>query len=67
LALSAAIKEWPLAASVVTTLLFLMLGPQWLSDLSNPSWFTLMLLWPLVTILLSAFALVRHAESIAVK
>ena len=65
--MKAIVKEWPLAVSGVTTLLFLLLGSQWLSDLSNPLWFTLMLLWPLVTILLSAFALVRHAESIAAK
>jgi len=61
---SAALKEWPLAASVVTTLLFLLLGQQWLADLSNPFWFALMLLWPLAAILVSAFALVRHAESV---
>ena len=62
--MSAALKEWPLAASVVTTLLFLLLGQQWLADLSNPFWFALMLLWPLAAILVSAFALVRHAESV---
>jgi Ca2+:H+ antiporter len=67
LAVSAVVKEWPLAASVVTTLLFLSFGSQWLSDLSNPLWFALMLLWPFVAILISAFALVRHAESIAAK
>ena len=62
--MSAALKEWPLAASVVTTLLFLLLGQQWLADLSNPFWFALMLLWPLAAILVSAFALVRHAEGV---
>ena len=62
--MSAALKEWPLAASVGTTLLFLLLGERWLADLSNPLWFALMLLWPLVAILVSAFALVRHAESV---
>ena len=55
--MSAALEEWPLAASVATTMLFLLLGQQWLADLSNPFWFTLMLLWPLAAILLSAFAL----------
>ena len=62
--MSAALKEWPLAASVVTTLLFLLLGQQWLADLSNPFWFALMPLWPLAAILVSALALVRHAESV---
>lgn len=61
------LKEWPLAVSGATTLLFMLFGPQWLADLTNPLWFALMLLWPFVTILLSAFALVRHAESIAAK
>jgi Ca2+:H+ antiporter len=63
----AALKEWPLLASVVTTLLFLLFGSSWLDDLTSPGWYALMLLWPFVTILMSAFALVRHAESIAAK
>ena len=45
MAVNALVKEWPLAASVATTLLFLLYGAQWLSDLSNPLWFALMLLW----------------------
>jgi Ca2+:H+ antiporter len=63
----AALREWPLLASVVTTLLFLLFGSSWLDDLSDPGWYTLMLGWPFVTILMSAFALVRHVESIAAK
>lgn len=63
----AALREWPLLASVVTTLLFLIFGPAWLDDLTSPVWYALMLGWPFVMILLSAFALVRHAESIAAK
>jgi Ca2+:H+ antiporter len=66
-ALSAVLKEWPLLASFATTAAFLVFGKRWLEDLSQPAWYALMLLWPLVTILLSAFCLVRHAESLALK
>ncbi|HEY4368224.1 MAG TPA: hypothetical protein VGN07_13405 [Steroidobacteraceae bacterium] len=59
--------EWALLLTVITTALFTVFGKQWLADLSQPSWFALMLGWPFVTILLSAFAMVRHAESLAVK
>jgi Ca2+:H+ antiporter len=65
--LRAAIDEWPLLFSVATTAAFLVFGARWLEDLGNPAWFAFMLLWPLITILLSAFCLVRHAESLAVK
>src|SRR5262249_46976264 len=57
--------EWPLVLSVATTILFMIFGQGWLADLSDPFWFTLMFAWPFMTILLSAFALVRHAESLA--
>lgn len=63
----AALREWPLLFSLLTTGLFLLFGTRWLEDLTQPAWFALMLIWPFVTILLSAFALVRHAESLAVK
>jgi Ca2+:H+ antiporter len=59
-------REWPLLLSLVTTALFQFFGSQWLADLSQPAWFAFMLLWLLVVILLSAFAIVRHAESLAV-
>lgn len=63
----AMVREWPLLFILLTTGLFLVFGGRWVQDLSDPGWFTLMLLWPFVTILFAAFALVRHAESIAVK
>lgn len=59
-------KEWPLLASVVTTILFLVFGSEWLSDLSNPLWFAFLLIWLFGVILLSAFAIVHHAESLAI-
>jgi len=58
-------REWPLAASVVTTASFLLFGPRWLADLSGVVWFALMLGWLFGAILVSAFAVVRHAESLA--
>ncbi len=60
-------QEWPLLASVVTALLFLAFGSHWLADLSSAPWFVFMSGWLFVVILLSAFAIVRHAESIAAK
>ncbi len=58
-------QEWVLGAAVVTTGLFLLFGKGWLADLSNPLWFALMLVWLFAAIMGSAFAVVRHAESIA--
>ena len=36
-------REWPLLFSGVVTVLFLVVGKRWLSDLSSTSWFALML------------------------
>lgn len=59
-------QEWPLLASFVTTGLFFLFGGGWLADLSNPLWFTFILLWLFAVILFSAFAIVHHAESLAI-
>jgi Ca2+:H+ antiporter len=45
--------------------LFLLFGDAWLSDLSNGAWFAFILTWLFGAIMLSAFAVVRHAESLA--
>lgn len=55
-----------LAVSLVSAALFLGLGGSWLADLSNPGWFGLMFAWLFLAILSSAFAVVRHAEGLAV-
>jgi Ca2+:H+ antiporter len=60
-------REWVLAVAFATTALFLLFGKVWLADLSNPLWFTLMLVWLFVVIMGSAFAIVHHAESLAVR
>jgi len=59
-------QEWSLLASVVTAGLFLLFGGVWLADLSDAVWFAFVLLWLFSIILLSAFAVVRHAESLAI-
>jgi Ca2+:H+ antiporter len=60
-------QEWLLGAAFATTALFLLFGKSWLADLSNPLWFALMLVWLFAVILSSAFAVVHHAESLAVR
>ncbi len=53
--------------SLTTGGLFLELGKLLLADLSHPGWFAWILAWLFGAILLSALAVVRHAESLAVK
>lgn len=59
-------REWLLIVSILTTVLFLMFGKGWMENLAQPVWFTFILGWLFVVILASAFAIVRHAESLAV-
>ncbi|MGH7351132.1 MAG: calcium:proton antiporter [Candidatus Methylomirabilales bacterium] len=59
--------EWPLLVSIVTTALFIVFGKAWLADLSSSVWFISMLGWLFGAILVSAFAVVRHAEGLAVR
>jgi Ca2+/H+ antiporter len=47
-------NEWPLLLSSITTLLFLMLGKNWMADFTNPFWFVFILTW-----LFGIFALER--------
>ena len=58
-------SEWQLGVILVTGGLFLAFGAGWLADLSSAGWFALISLWLLVTMFLSAFAVVRHAEALA--
>ena len=60
-------REWPLAVSIATTVLFLVFGKGWLANLSSAASFALMLGWLFGAILVSAFAVVRHAEGLAVR
>jgi Ca2+:H+ antiporter len=60
-------KEWPLLAGVATTALFLLFGSRWFADLAGGFWFAFLLAWLFAAILLSAFAVLRHAELLAAK
>ena len=60
-------SEWVLAVNFATTALFLLFGARWLADLSQPAWFGFVSLWLFLAMILSAFAVVRHAEALAAK
>src|SRR6202167_4663194 len=66
-ALSSLRREWMLLVAYATTALFLIFGKSWLHDLSNPLWFTWMLVWLFAVIMAAAFAVVHHAESLAIR
>jgi Ca2+:H+ antiporter len=57
--------EWSLPVSIATMALFLEFGEIWLGDLSNSFWFIFILGWLFGAIMVSAFAVVRHAEILA--
>jgi len=59
-------QEWSLLVIATTTVLFTLFGKTWLAELTNPAWFGFMLLWLFSVMLLSAFAIVRHSESLAI-
>lgn len=58
-------REYTLPLSMLSMLLFARFGDAWLANLSQPLWFGVLLGWLLTVILMSAFAIVRHAESLA--
>ena len=59
-------REWPLLTTISGTALFLLYGGSWLSDLSHPLKFATLFLVLFSLILLAAFSVVRHAESLAI-
>ena len=59
--------ELPLWVSITTTALFLVFGNRWLVDFSNILWLSFVFTWLFVVILWSAFAVVRHAEALAIR
>ncbi len=59
--------EWPLLIGVAGVAVFLSIGKLLLSNLSNPWWFATVFGTLFVVILLAAFAVVRHAECLALK
>ena len=59
--------EWPLGLSLLTVGAFYLWGPAILARVAQPFWLVATLVWLLAVILLSAFAVVRHAECLALK
>jgi Ca2+:H+ antiporter len=60
-------KEWLLGVSIGTTVLFFVYGHAWFDKLSSLQWLLGMLLWLIVVIAASIFAVVRHADIIAAR
>lgn len=61
------LSEWPLLPGLVSAALFLALGKGWLADLQNAWWAVFLFVWLFAAILISAFAVVRHADCLAIK
>lgn len=59
-------EEWPLLFGLLTIALFLFFGDVWLADLSSGWWFSFVFALLFLAMLALAFAIVRHAESLAV-
>jgi Ca2+:H+ antiporter len=66
-ALARARAEAPLLFILTTLAAFLLLGTDWLADLSNPLWLTLVFGWLFATIFWAALKVVHHADCLAVK
>jgi Ca2+:H+ antiporter len=62
---SALRTEWPLAVTALTTILFLYFGSRWMADLSSIGWLLFVSLWLFSAMMVSAFGVVRHAETLA--
>ena len=64
---STLLGELGLGASVVTAVLYFAFGKDWLADLSNVPWVSFQFVWLFGVMLWSAFAVVRHADCLAIK
>src|SRR3954469_8291115 len=60
-------REWGLLLNFGTAAVFFVWGKTLLSNLENPAWFALMVVWLLGSVLLAAFAVMRHADGLAIK
>jgi Ca2+:H+ antiporter len=60
-------QEWPLLLSVGTAVFFYFWKDALFAHLAVPLTFALLAIWLFGTVLLAAFAVVRHADSLAVK
>lgn len=59
-------REPALIVGAATAILFFNYGNFFLSNLSNPVYYSLLFIWMFVTMLWMAFSVVRHADSLAV-
>lgn len=65
--ISALIKnEWPLFLVALTALLFLTVGSVWLDDLTSMAKLAFVFAWLFLAVMMAAFAVVRHAEALAI-
>lgn len=60
-------REWPLAVNVGTAAAFASFSTGWFAHLDNTAWLVTMMVWLVTAIACSAFAVVRHAEDLAVQ
>jgi len=58
-------REWALPLGLATTLAFLLFGKGWFANLAGPAWYGFLLAWLFAAIMVSAFAVVRHADALA--
>ena len=59
--------EWSLFVSVVTALIFWSQGSDWFSGTLHDGRLVLLTVWLFLVVLASAFAVVRHADALAVQ
>ena len=59
-------KEWPLLFVVLTVVLLTTVGSTWLDDLTRLVILGSLFAWLFLAILIAAFAVVRHAEALAI-
>ncbi len=60
-------EEMALWVGVITTVLFMLFGNIWLSDLSESLKAAVIFIWLFAVILWLAFNVVRHADTLAIK
>ena len=58
-------REWPLVPVYGTAAVFFALEQPLLGGLTNPAWAAFVLAWLFSVMMLSAFAVVRHADCLA--
>ena len=59
-------SEMALWIGIITTLLFFVVGQNWLIDLSNPLKYGFLFIWLFIVMLWLSFGVVRHADCLAI-